>query len=365
MIILRILKNIFFKLVMLSLSLISSPLFAQTSLNAGGVGGGAIVVGASTNTCDGSMLGGLRWSAANTCMEVCNGTTWGCSQLSACLTNLPTGLSFTNQASVAVSTIISSNIVQAIGITGCTVEVSVTGAGAPEYRVCNNATCTVTTQDWTSGKSTFINNQYVQMRLTSSASAGVTFRSVLTVGASSAGWTVSTTVVCTDPNPPLGTFCADGTVYVGLSPDGGVKMYTTPCNDGRSWDGTACTGTQSSIRWSATATVATGITNSTTGEANTSTLAGLSNADSPYGPAVACQNLVFGGQSDWYLPSTGEATILQAACGVTPDNGCTSGYHHTSRESNTTDFFAWRSNSGNINAFNKTGNYPFRCVRKD
>jgi hypothetical protein len=120
------------------------------------------------------------------------------------------------------------------------------------------------------------------------------------------------------------------------------------------------------IKWSENGTVATGVTNSTTGEANTATLAGLSNADSPYGPAQICQNLVFGGQSDWYLPSTGEANILQSACAVMPGLSCTAPwYHHTSRESSASQSFIWRMNSGTITTDNKTASYWFRCVRKD
>ena len=358
--------KLFLILVALSLSLTSSPLFAQTSFNAGGVNGGAIVVGASTNSCNGAMLGGLRWSATNSCMELCNGTLWNCMQLSACGNNLPTSFTFTNQTNVAVSTLITSNIVQVTGIVACTVEVTVTGAGTPQYRVCDDSSCTAFTQDWTSSKSSLINNQYVQMRLTSNASGGVTSSASLTVGARSVGWSVITAGDCTAPSPPLGTFCADGTVYVGLSPDGGVKMYTTACRQGRSWNGAICTGTNTSIRWSENATVATGITNSTTGEANTTTLAGLSNADSPYGSAQICQSLVSGGNSDWYLPTTGEATILQAACDVTPDNGCTSStFQHTSREFNASDSYVWRVISGTITNTGKNINYPFRCVRKD
>jgi hypothetical protein len=357
--------RLFFLILTLLVLNFHSSLFAQTSFNAGGVNGGAIVVGASTTNCSGAMVGGMRWSTTNSCMEICAGSTWACAQISVCGNNLPSSFTFNNQTNVAVSTLISSNIVQVTGITGCTVEVSVTGSGTPEYRVCSDATCTAFTQDWTSSKSSLVNNQYVQMRLTSNSSGAVTSNASLTVGARSVGWSVTTTGDCTAPSPPLGTFCADGTVYVGLSPDGGVKMYATPCSQGRIWNGSSCTGTSTTIKWSEKATVATGVTNSTTGEANTTTLAGLSNADSPYGPAQICNNLVFGGQSDWYLPSTGEASILQAACGVTPDLSCSGGYQHTSRESSASDMFAWRTTSNNIIGTWKENLLPFRCVRKD
>ena len=94
---------------LLSLILISSSASAQTSFNAGGINGGAIVVGTSSNTCNGTMLGGIRWSATNSCMEICNGTLWNCIQLSPFGNTLPISFTFTNQSNVAVSTLVTSN----------------------------------------------------------------------------------------------------------------------------------------------------------------------------------------------------------------------------------------------------------------
>lgn len=218
--------------------LITNPTHAQISFDGGGTGGGAIVAGASTSACDTTTDGGLRWSAGNSCVEYCNGTIWQCLQASVCPSSLPTSFTFTNQSSVAVSTIISSNIVQITGITGCTVEVSIVGQGTPEYRVCSDASCTTVVQGWTSAKTAMTNNQYLQLRLTSSASGNVTYLATVIVGARTVGWNVSTVGDCT-ASPPAGTFCADGTVYVGISPDGGTKMYTTPCPHGQTWSGTA------------------------------------------------------------------------------------------------------------------------------
>jgi hypothetical protein len=344
----------------------SSESLAQISFNAGGVNGGAVVVGASTTTCNSTILGGLRWSATNSCMEICNGTLWSCLQLTPCGNPLPTSFTFTDQSSVAVNTLITSNIVQVTGLAACTVQVSVSGTGSPQYRVCNDSSCTSFSQDWTSSVSTLVNNQYVQLRLTSSAIGNVATSASLIVGARSVGWTVTTTGNCADASPAIGTFCSDGTVYIGLSPDGGVKMYTTPCNHGRVWNGSVCSGSAIYIKWSESATVATGVTNATTGEANTATLAGLSNADSPYGPAQICQNMSFGGQSDWYLPSTGEVSVLQAACGVTTDNACSYWqFFHSSREYSTTSTWVWRTDYNSVTDDFKTTSYPFRCVRKD
>jgi hypothetical protein len=345
----RFKKPMSLQLIILMTLIHSSACFAQISFNAGGVNGGAVVVGASTTTCNASAQGGLRWSATNSCIEICNGTLWNCTQLTVCGTILPTSFTFTNQSGVTVSTLTTSNIVQVTGLAACTVQVSVSGAGSPQFRVCNDSSCTAVTQDWTSSASTLVNNQYVQLRLTSYASGNMTNTASLAVGARSVGWTVTTAGNCTDPTPAIGTFCADGTVYVGLSPDGSVKMYATPCNYGRAWNGSVCSGSAIGVKWSEAGTVATGVTNATTGEANTATLAGLSNADSPYSAAQICQNMSFGGQSDWYLPSTGEVSVLQAACGVTTDLPCSYfQFFHSSREYSTTSNWVWRTDWSSI-----------------
>ncbi len=322
-------------------------------------------MGASTTTCDGTIPGAMRWSTTNTCMESCNGTAWNCLQYAPCATSLPAAFTYTDQTGVATNTLISSNIVQITGIAACTVEVSITGSGSPQYRVCSDAACTTVVQDWTVSRATLTNNQYVQLRLTSSVSGNFQHPSTVTVGARSSTWNVTTIGNCTDPTPAVGTYCADGTVYVGNSPDGATKMYTTPCYFGRIWNGSACAGNSTQTQWSNTATVSTGLTSSITGESNTTTMAGLANADSPYHAAILCFNLVYAGQSDWYLPAQNEATLLITSCGLVFDIGCTDGSNNwTSTESTAVNARYWRSNNSN-GAVTKLTNMRVRCVRKD
>jgi hypothetical protein len=326
---------------------------------------GETIIGSGASSCVAARDGAIRYNSTVKCVELCDAINWKCMTADACPNSLPASFTFTDQASVALSTLTTSNIVQITSITGCTVQVKVSGQGSPQYQTCSNATCTTIIQDWTSTAGQIQNNEYIRLRLTSSPSGNVTYLATVTVGARSVGWNVSTVGDCT-ASPPAGTFCADGTVYVGISPDGGAKMYTTPCPHGLTWDGTTCTGTATLPLWSQTNTINNGVTGFNTGEGNTTTLAGLSNADSPYSAATLCNSLVFGGQSDWYTPAEGEAQIIQSGCGVIPFNGCTSSTRRwTSTEVSATQARYWQPD-GSITGTAKTGiTYGLRCVRKD
>lgn len=103
----------------------------------------------------------------------------------------PNAFSFTDQTDVALSTTISSNILQISGITG-DVSVSISGQGSPQYRICSNSSCGSVLTGWTSGAATIQNNQYLQLQLTSSSSASTQHRATVTVGTLSDQWDVTT-----------------------------------------------------------------------------------------------------------------------------------------------------------------------------
>ncbi len=104
----------------------------------------------------------------------------------------------------------------------------------------------------------------------------------------------------------IGTACSDGSVYVGLSPASGTKMYLSPTwapadlpyNNGNS------------SGW-----VSTGATSLTDGEANTNLLVTL-DSDSvtpgfqPHRAASYCYNLNAHGKDDWYLPARNEFNVF-------------------------------------------------------
>ena len=113
---------------------------------------------------------------------------------------------------------------------------------------------------------------------------------------------------CNAVEPSIGDMCLDGTVYAGLSPDGNVKMFTTPCDLGQTWDGcSTCVGTRTQVVWSNWQAL-TGINNQNSGKANSAALAAF---NSPiYTAARTCENLVANGYNDWYLPAINELILL-------------------------------------------------------
>jgi len=327
---------------------------------------GGIRIGDDTDSCTSTKEGTLRYSTSNTCMELCDGTNWECLQGGACPNGLPDAFSFTDQTSVSTSTVITSNIVQITGITGCTVGVAVSGDGTPEFRICSDSGCSTVVQGWTSSNAAIENNEYLQLRLTSSAAGNDTYTASAAVGSRVQGWSVATQGACSDSSPPVGTFCADGTVFIGFTPDGGTKAYAKPCWEGKIWDGTTCDGgSPITPQWATGQTINTGVTDFTQGETNTSNLAALSNADSPYSAAEYCDGISFGGHSDWYLPSETEGDLFQAACDVLPQNGCGSSTEFwTSSEDSSSFVRTWKPNGGGPSR-SKGNTKRVRCLRKD
>jgi len=214
--------------------------------------------------------------------------------------------------------------------------------------------------------------------LAASASCSITIQPVATENGSYAGTlqvsgtpggTVSQTLSGTaigfvvDP----GTVVPDGSVYVGLSPDGNVPMYVTRCDAGMSWDGSACTGTRSALTWGTYGTT-TGITDVNTGEANTTALA-------VYGDtAVAkyCDNLDMHGKMDWYLPSQEELNVIylaSVAAGGTfrssfdLSGSAFSGVYWSSSEYNAYNAWYQRFSDGYQNA-SKLNGRSARCSRR-
>jgi len=212
----------------------------------------------------------------------------------------------------------------------------------------------------------FVSGDTIAIRLTSSSGYGATATGSVYVGNTYSGaWSVTTTSDVCSGTPSIGTVCSDGTVYAGLSPDGNVKMYTTRCDVGQTWDGSACTGTRTTKKWSYGVTIATGYTNGSTGESNSSGLYALNaNADGPYEAATFCQDLVINGQSDWYLPSSGELSVLytsKAAIGNFDTSGI---YYWSSSETNTSSAWIQRFSDGNQAGNNKPNSNYVRCARR-
>ncbi len=325
---------------------------------------GAVKVGTSVAVCDSTTKGSIRYNTTTNVLEFCNATGWNLVQAAACSDATPTVVSFANEANATLSTLYTSNILQITGM-NCAVATSISGSGSPQYRTCSDAACTVVIQDWTTGPSSINSGEYAQIRQTSDAAGGVTNVATFITGSAGHVWNVTTTGSCAS-SPAIGTVCADGTVYAGLSPDGGVPMYAQRCDLGLTWDGTNCTGAAWTLTWNngSTTYTTTGYTNVNTGEANTTGLAASVDGGSPYNAAQACDSLNQHGQTDWYLPAQSELNILITNKGAIRNFDTSGVYYWSSCEYGSDSARAQYASSGYQNNTYKYGAYRVRCVRR-
>lgn len=185
-----------------------------------------------------------------------------------------------------------------------------------------------------------------------------------------------------DGTQAIGTTCADGTIYAGLSPDGNVPMFTTPADAPTlmSWNNgtlifeytgmqnctSASPGAQASCR---------------TGRANTDLLVGLGSSPTPapYVAANYCYDLDAHGHTDWYLPAQDELNVLyvnlarDGAGDVTPGNSFgfnRTGSHPAGRYWSSSEYSSGDARYQIFSVGSQTNNfkpaaYPVRCVRSD
>lgn len=183
-------------------------------------------------------------------------------------------------------------------------------------------------------------------------------------------WNVSTTGDCSTipaTYPAIGTVCADGTVYAGLSPDGNVAMYATRCDAGETWDGSNCTGSATTMSWNNGTNnfSTTGLTGNTTGKSNTATLVGLADVGAPYIAANYCDTLNLHGKTDWYLPALSELNVLYTNKAAIRNFDISGTYYWSSTEHDNYDAWAERPSDGNQSHWGgKTLGFKVRCVRR-
>ncbi|NCC23480.1 MAG: DUF1566 domain-containing protein [Alphaproteobacteria bacterium] len=138
-------------------------------------------------------------------------------------------------------------------------------------------------------------------------------------GCTATGWHGFHATECLDGDcgcgvsPAPGDRCADGTIYAGTSPDGGVAMYTTPIDAPETY-----TWNDGSPNYATVMEYCSDVTPGTasscqTGESNTTLLAALhsSGSPAPYKAAEYCAGLDAHGHNDWYLPAQDELDVLQ------------------------------------------------------
>ncbi|WP_409562645.1 hypothetical protein [Hyphomicrobium sp. MC8b] len=131
--------------------------------------------------------------------------------------NIPASFDFTTAQTPNTSTVTASSILKISSLS--VANVSITGSGNPQYRVCSNISCSSVVQDWTSLPTPMLGNQYLQLRLTSSSSMDTDVSASITVGTASDVWTVRTDIPCT---APADNFIATGTTTTSV-PSGCTK----------------------------------------------------------------------------------------------------------------------------------------------
>lgn len=112
------------------------------------------------------------------------GGDWVCS-------NMPDVFAFTDLTGQPTNTLINSNILPVTGVLQATV--TITGAGAPQYRICADVSCASVIRNWTSTATTINQGQHLQLRLTTAATTdGSTRTATVQIGSISDAWSVTT-----------------------------------------------------------------------------------------------------------------------------------------------------------------------------
>lgn len=302
-------------------------------------------------------------------MQYCDGGSWvQIGAVDPARDYTPDSFSFSDTGGQLLNTLVESDIVQITNIdNGHTVSVS---GGDAQYRICtdgsSDANCDSSeVQTWTSAKNSIDAGQYIQLRLTSSASSLTTITARLAVGAGSGQWNVTTYDECTGgAAASVGDDCLDGTVYAGLYLDGVKRLFTTAADEGLfAWNNGNSTFQTNLNPNNADGQVNTDLLMATDSDSNT---AGVQ----PHLAAQRCANSTANGHSDWYLPSSYDLSILYsnrtAIGGFNTSGGFPGGYYWTSTgytPNSTTYALIMLFNSGATSNMTKHSAVSVRCVR--
>ena len=334
-----------------------------TAIARNGVWGGTTVSGfASGDTIAIRVLSSSTYGAAVTANATVGGTVSGTWTVQSVANDGPLPFSFTDVSGATVGITYTSNTVTLSGFTGTLTA------------TCNDCTGIARNGTWgISPMPGFVSGNTITLRRASSAGAGNVVTASVTLGSTtSSPWTITTANGCA-VGITIGQECPDGTIFAGFTPDGNVPMYTTRCDAGQTWDGSACTGTRLTRKWNNTvingSTAVSGFTSSITGLANTAGLAALVDIVAPYHAAVYCDGLTAHGKSDWYLPAANELAIFYAnrsAIGGFDGTGTQWYWSSSEMTGGQGNAFAWsqRFSDGSAGQNSKFATYFLRCARR-
>lgn len=166
----------------------------------------------------------------------------------------------------------------------------------------------------------------------------------------------------------IGDVCPDGTVFAGMTPDGGIPMFTTPS------DAPGTYGWSSGFPYLDITTLANCATGGeaacSTGEANTHSLVsqGQSPSPAPYQAANYCSGLNRHGRDDWYLPAINELIVMHSSLtkigGFTTTGGFPASAYWSSSERGHNLASSLRFEDGEEHHPGKENKLRIRCVRK-
>ena len=254
----------------------------------------------------------------------------------------PDAFSFEGEIDVATSTLIESDVVEISGMDDGTA-VSITGDGSPEYRICDDASCSTVNHSWTSGSGTIDAGEYLQLRLTSHAAGGAMHSATVTVGTESDQWDVTTGSSGPAGCPNIGDLCSDGSIFAG-----DMNMYAADVDQ------------SAGIQWS-TEAVNTGADSWTDGAANQAWI--VANETLGQYPAFElCENLNRHGHTDWYVPARDELDHLYT--NRTAIGAFTTGGYWSSTENTSSSAWEQYFMDGDDDSTIKSYLRDVRCVRR-
>lgn len=151
---------------------------------------GEIKVGTSTGlACNTNTEGAIRYNDTTKKLDICNGTAWSVIENSC--DDRPDGFTFGDEVNRSRESTSYSRIVEVTGIS-CAVDVTVSGAPDPEYRICSDSNCSSTIHTWRTGTQTIDDGQFLQLRNDSSDQYSTDTSMTVTVGSYSTSFTTTT-----------------------------------------------------------------------------------------------------------------------------------------------------------------------------